>query len=77
MQGVGYRAATRAQARALGLHGWVCTLVDGRVELVACGVPQSLQELARWLQHGPASAQVEQVTQEVMEFCKFREFAIR
>ena len=35
VQGVGFRAWTRAQALALGLHGWARNLPGGEVEVVA------------------------------------------
>ncbi len=37
VQGVSYRANTRAQAQRLGLTGWVRNVADGSVELVAEG----------------------------------------
>ncbi|MGE0372536.1 MAG: acylphosphatase [Gammaproteobacteria bacterium] len=58
VQGVYYRAATRRQAQALGLTGWVCNLPDGRVELVAMGDEDLLRELRDWLWQGPPRAGV-------------------
>lgn len=58
VQGVSFRAATRAQALALGLSGLVRNLPDGRVEVLACGEPESLRVLSAWLRHGPPGASV-------------------
>ena len=61
VQGVGFRHATRGRATALGLQGWVRNCDDGCVEGVAGGDEMALQTLREWLQHGPASARVEQL----------------
>jgi acylphosphatase len=62
VQGVGFRASTRAQAEALGLRGYARNLEDGRVEVLASGPTDSLERLERWLQHGPSMARVESVS---------------
>lgn len=64
VQGVSYRAATRAQALRLGLRGYARNLVDGRVEVLAVGAPQALEELAHWLRQGPPLARVVEVVRE-------------
>jgi acylphosphatase len=61
VQGVFFRASTRAEAERLGLSGHACNLADGSVEVVACGDTAALRELAAWLQHGPPSARVQSV----------------
>lgn len=61
VQGVGFRAATAAEARRLSLDGWVKNLPDGRVEVVAAGAPDAVQALARWLWQGPPAARVDAV----------------
>lgn len=63
VQGVGFRAATQAKAREIGLAGWVRNCPDGSVELVARGSADAVEALATWLQHGPAAARVDQVEQ--------------
>lgn len=62
VQGVGYRMFAVAQARALGLDGYVRNLPDGRtVEVVAEGARSTLDELLLRLQRGPRGAHVERV----------------
>ncbi len=58
VQGVFYRASTQDKAKALGLKGWVRNLPDGRVEYVAEGPDEAVQELLRWSEEGPAYARV-------------------
>jgi acylphosphatase len=61
VQGVGYRAFVRRQARALGLVGWVCNDADGSVHIVAEGNHSDLATLVGALQAGPAEAEVQDV----------------
>jgi acylphosphatase len=58
VQGVGFRHATRREARRLGLHGWVRNRADGTVEAVAIGDEGRLDALQRWAQRGPPAAKV-------------------
>jgi acylphosphatase len=61
VQGVGYRAAFKAHARALKLSGWVRNRVDGSVEAVVSGEPGSVAKIIDWAWRGPSSAQVRNV----------------
>lgn len=61
VQGVGYRAAFEAQARALTLAGWVRNRLDGSVEAVVCGDPQAVEEIIEWAHRGPLNARVRHV----------------
>lgn len=61
VQGVFFRASTRNEALRLGLNGYALNLADGRVEVVAEGRPEALQELEQWLWQGPPAAQVDDV----------------
>lgn len=61
VQGVGFREACVAQARALGISGWVRNRVDGSVEVLMRGRPDALAQLEAWLRHGPPLAQVRAV----------------
>nr|WP_282452888.1 acylphosphatase [Lysobacter sp. CAU 1642] len=61
VQGVGFRAATRDEAQALGLQGEAVNLADGRVEVLAEGAAAALDALQAWLHRGPVPASVERV----------------
>lgn len=61
VQGVGFRAATRDRAQALGLSGWVRNLADGRVETQAQGPADALDTFRDWLHSGPDAARVERI----------------
>lgn len=58
VQGVWYRASTRARALELGLTGWVRNLRDGRVEALAEGPEHQLEALLAWCHDGPMLAKV-------------------
>lgn len=61
VQGVYYRASTEAIATRLGLRGWVRNLPDGRVEAIAEGPREGLEQLIAWCHEGPPAARVERV----------------
>ena len=68
VQGVGFRYSTLHQARRLGLRGYVRNLWDGTVEVVAEGRLSSLQQLERWLHHGPPGAIVHRLDSRYAPF---------
>jgi len=61
VQGVFFRETTRRQARLLDLTGHAVNCADGSVEVLACGRPEGVEQLAAWLWQGPAMAAVDQV----------------
>jgi acylphosphatase len=67
VQGVAFRAHTRQQALALGLHGHARNLPDGRVEVIVMGDAAAIDMLARWLQHGPPLARVDALAREAFD----------
>jgi acylphosphatase len=78
VQGVGFRAATQAQAQALGLRGYVQNQPDGSVFIEAVGPHDRLEQLAAWCHQGPAPAQVSQVQVRVQpEEGDFEDFVQR
>ncbi len=64
VQGVFFRAATRDEARARGLSGWVRNLADGRVEAVFEGDKPVVENMLVWCRKGPPYAYVDQVEEE-------------
>lgn len=61
VQGVWFRASARDRAIALGLRGHARNLPDGRVEVLAVGDPDAIEQLAQWLRYGPPMARVEEL----------------
>ena len=78
VQGVFFRANTRAEAKRLGLKGWVKNTPDGRVELVAEGPSRAVNELISWCHKGPAYSRVDKVEfHKETPTGKYDEFSVR
>lgn len=77
VQGVFFRASAREQALKLGISGHAINRADGSVEVLACGDAESLDALQKWLQIGPPSARVAQVTREALPEQHLRGFTTR
>jgi len=77
VQGVGFRDASVAQARRLGLMGWVRSDEDGGVRVHAEGDPQKLAELVGFLRDGLPPARVSDVEIEAVGVEGHEQFAIR
>lgn len=58
VQGVFYRDSCRAEARRLGVRGWVRNRPDGTVEVVAEGPRDRVEQFLTWCRQGPPRAQV-------------------
>ena len=56
VQGVYYRKNARRSALSSGLTGWVRNLPDRRVEAVAEGESDRVEEFLRWCREGPSMA---------------------
>ena len=54
-----FRASTAARAIELGLRGSAKNRPDGSVLVLAAGSNAALDELTRWLHHGPPLARVD------------------
>lgn len=65
VQGVYYRASFEAQARELGLSGWVRNRANGSVEALVAGETQAIERIVEWARRGPPRARVDEVA--VME----------
>ena len=77
VQGVFFRASTRAKAKELALSGWVRNLPDGRVEGIASGEAQQLAEFSQWLQQGPELAKVAELILDECDEIATGDFEIR
>ena len=64
VQGVGFRANTRATAQRLGLTGSARNLRDGTVEVEVEGAEAAVADLLAWLGTGPRWAKVTGVAVE-------------
>ena len=62
VQGVGFRWSCREQAIRRNVSGFVRNLHDGRVEAAFEGEPAAVDAVVEWCRHGPAGAQVHDVT---------------
>ena len=61
VQGVFYRATAARRARELDIKGYAKNLPDGRVEVLACGEPDSVHHLIEWLWTGSSASKVTSV----------------
>ena len=61
VQGVGFRWSLAAEAKSLGLNGWVRNRQDGSVEALLSGTPEAVDALTLWAYRGPPSARVDLV----------------
>ncbi|MEM9382915.1 MAG: acylphosphatase [Planctomycetota bacterium] len=77
VQGVGFRWHTRAEARAIGVRGWVRNRDDGGVEAHLEGHPDRVEELLAWLDDGPSGARVDAVDVRIAEPGALPAFEIR
>lgn len=62
VQGVGFRWSTEAEARRLGLTGWVRNTYDGTVETEFEGTDEAVEAMVTWLRSGPRWSRVSGLT---------------
>lgn len=74
VQGVWFRASTKAEADKLGLTGFAKNLADGRVEVMVSGERDKVMQLHAWLQHGPELAMVSEFSCEELPWQEFEDF---
>lgn len=67
VQGVSFRAYTQAEARRLGVTGWVRNEPDGSVAGHFEGPDDAVDALVDWCRHGPAHAEVRDVEAREVE----------
>jgi len=78
VQGVFFRSQTKRKAEELGVFGWVRNLADGRVEILAEGEKEKLEELINWAKKGPDSARVDDLKIDWQEYQgEFKDFEIK
>lgn len=61
VQGVFFRAETRARAQSLGVAGWVANLPDGSVEAVFEGDQELVESMVGWCRRGPDGSRVDEL----------------
>ena len=76
VQGVFFRDSTRQVAQSLKLTGYARNVVDGSVEVLACGSAEAVAQLGEWLQSGPPSARVDNVESVAVDVAKPPSFTI-
>ncbi len=77
VQGVFFRKYTQIQAITFGVTGYAINLADGRVDVLACGEEQAVNQLFDWLLLGsPNSKVTECVVSEVLPYEDYQEFRI-
>ena len=64
VQGVGYRAWTRAEAERLGLRGWVMNRDDGSVIALLCGPREAVETMIERMRDGPGAAVVRDLRED-------------
>lgn len=61
VQGVGFRATLRREARRAGVTGWVRNRADGTVEALLHGPPAAVESVIAWARRGPPGARVSDI----------------
>lgn len=67
VQGVFYRKSAAAQARIIGITGFVKNMPDGNVYAEAQGTENQLNAFLSWCQRGPERARVDNVDVKEMD----------
>lgn len=76
VQGVSYRAATKAVADQLGVRGTVKNEANGDVVIEAEGEPAMLEMFVEWLNEGPQHSEVTGVETHHGELKNYRNFEV-
>jgi len=76
VQGVGFRYFTKRQANKYTITGWVRNLLNGTVEVLACGNKDNIEQFIQCLKQGPVSAKVDKIISDDQPWQEFTEFSI-
>jgi acylphosphatase len=76
VQGVSYRATTKAVADQLGVRGLVRNEANGNVYIEAEAEPMLMEMFVEWCHEGPDPARVTAVTTEEGEIKNYRNFEV-
>lgn len=76
VQGVFYRASTKAVADQLGIRGFVKNEQDGSVYIEAEGDASFMESFLEWCHEGPDRSRVEQVESTEGELKNYRNFEV-
>ncbi len=77
VQGVWFRAGTKAKAGELGILGWVKNRPEGTVEIHAEGEKSQLDNFIVWCRTGTPAANVTSIGLTSISFQNFTSFEIR
>ena len=76
VQGVYYRNAAKEEADKLGITGWIKYISEGRVEAMATGMEEQLQQFIQWCRRGPEKAIVQDVIVTPLSPQQFNDFNV-
>jgi acylphosphatase len=76
VQGVYYRTSAKEQADKLSVTGWVKYISEGRVEAMATGNEEQLQQFVQWCRKGPEKAIVTDVIITPLSQQQFDDFTV-
>jgi len=78
VQGVGFRRFIRKNAQKLGIKGWVRNTKDGRVEIVAQGTKEQIDDLKKIAEKGSIFSDVKGIVVDNLEESEiFLDFELR
>ncbi|MCK4745880.1 MAG: acylphosphatase [Bacteroidales bacterium] len=77
VQGVGFRAMARNQARYMNLKGWVENNPDGSVHVVVCGKKEKCSQFIQWCRTGSGYSWVERLEIKETNPESFNTFSIK
>ena len=78
VQGVFYRKHMQEKARSLHLTGWAKNVIDGRVEIVAEGEKEQIEQFLKECKEGSALTKVQNIEVEYENYAgEFADFEVR